>query len=218
MECCEDSLVRRRSKGLAVIRDDRPGTVGAFLNGHLKPRTIAGEPSALLTLRAQWCIPLRRQQAGRLVPVFAFSANSGETKGRAKTATNAIVRRPRDAFIEALVLQLRKYRVKFAGTILSPTFNSAREASLYRVAPFDRSFTAFQGGVAGANGVVRAHRKTRLPADVPELLGHEFGAGEIGIRKADDEELVGVCDLISIRVGDSFQEVVIVGDPESMKS
>ena len=40
--------------------------------------------------------------------------------------------------------------------------------------------------------------KAALPAEVPELLGNEFGTGEIGFSKADDEELVGIRDLISI--------------------
>lgn len=63
-----------------------------------------------------------------------------------------------------------------------------------------------------------ASTKSSLPAEVPQPLGNEFGTGEIGFSKADDKELIGIRDLISIRVGDSLQEVVIVRDPERMKS
>jgi len=43
-------------------------------------------------------------------------------------------------------------------------------------------------------------------ADAPELLGHEFRARQIYIGKAKDKELVGIRDLVSIRIGNSLQK------------
>jgi hypothetical protein len=84
--------------------------------------------------------------------------------------------------------------------------------------PFNESVGAIREGGCGRGRNSPRPPKAALPAEVPELLGNEFGTGEIGFSKADDEELVGIRDQISIRVGDSLQEVVIVRDPESMKS
>ena len=57
-----------------------------------------------------------------------------------------------------------------------------------------------------------------LPVDEPvELLRHEFRSGQIGVGESDHEKLVGIRDLDSIRIGNSLQEIVVVGDPQGVE-
>jgi hypothetical protein len=41
-------------------------------------------------------------------------------------------------------------------------------------------------------------------------------AGQVGVGETEDEELVGVGDHVAVRVRHGLQEIVVVGDPESV--
>ena len=51
----------------------------------------------------------------------------------------------------------------------------------------------------------------------PYRLRHQDGPTQVGIGEANNEELVGVGDLVSVGIGDGWQEVVVVRDPEGVK-
>jgi hypothetical protein len=58
--------------------------------GAVNPGSGLSSRSCPAMLIAQWCLPFRRQHAGRFVSLVGVSAKSEEASGRPKTASNAM--------------------------------------------------------------------------------------------------------------------------------
>jgi hypothetical protein len=61
-------------------------------------------------LIAQWCLPLRRQQAGSPEPALSPAASNGAQRGRKNTASNKMDKIRRNTLIEALLFAYRNMR------------------------------------------------------------------------------------------------------------
>jgi hypothetical protein len=71
---------------------DRRWAIRASLIGAEKPGLGLNSRSRSAMLIMEWCLPFRRQRAGRLISLFGVSAKGGEANGRPKMASNVMAR------------------------------------------------------------------------------------------------------------------------------